>query len=575
MKIYNILVATMAATLAIASAQKVSELTAITGAAVDPATDLLMLTDISAGTSGSKKITLAEFANIPGLFASREPALGNPAANGYVLSSTTGGVRSWIVAPGSNLTAGPVTSSAGTSAIADAALSIAKTSGLQTALDANNAGKVIIVDAAHASATDTRAGLSRYSVAAPFATLVAAKDAAASGDTIRVNPSTYVVAANLLKNGVNWWFAPGAQVDWTAASTCGIFDDSAQGANGAVTCSIGGHGRFRFAPSSLTNGARGVFYMVNASSVIDFTGDRVKNENASSGTFYIFEGTMRATVQLSENTAGFGIWWANGDSYISAKRFYSTGIAAVYSLCSTTPTGKLWVNADAIVSNASVGGAVLIGDSNASAAVWIVAKEITQLGTGGSSWSVLFSTIFAGKCYITSQKISSASTSAATIFFNTSSSGVAWITTQKLTSAGGAFFIRSLGTATAWIGVSHFESVTTVATGISMTGGNLTLAGNGARITATNGVTMSGGTLRTNNVIFDSSASASSNPIVKSGGTLALGAGTLLVAEATRNSIEASTAQNVTAFGAWANTALDADVTLLTAGGLTVDSDVQ
>ena len=49
---------------------------------------------------------------------------------------TNGTLASWVTATGGNLTSGPVTSSSGVSAIADAALTIAKTSGLQTALDA-------------------------------------------------------------------------------------------------------------------------------------------------------------------------------------------------------------------------------------------------------------------------------------------------------------------------------------------------------------------------------------------------------------------------------------------------------
>jgi len=49
------------------------------------------------GTLGTAAFTAA---------SAYEPALGNPASNGYVLSSTTGGVRSWI-APGSS---GTVTS---------------------------------------------------------------------------------------------------------------------------------------------------------------------------------------------------------------------------------------------------------------------------------------------------------------------------------------------------------------------------------------------------------------------------------------------------------------------------------
>jgi hypothetical protein len=48
----------------ISSAERLTDLPAITGSAVDPAVDLMLLNDTSAGTAGSKKITLAELVNV-------------------------------------------------------------------------------------------------------------------------------------------------------------------------------------------------------------------------------------------------------------------------------------------------------------------------------------------------------------------------------------------------------------------------------------------------------------------------------------------------------------------------------
>lgn len=58
------------------------------------------------GTSfdGTANITVAD--------ATKEPALGNPASNGYVLSSTTAGTRSWIAAGGAGTPASTVTTEA-------------------------------------------------------------------------------------------------------------------------------------------------------------------------------------------------------------------------------------------------------------------------------------------------------------------------------------------------------------------------------------------------------------------------------------------------------------------------------
>lgn len=118
-------------------AQKIDDLPAIAGSAVDKTNDKIIVRDASANAAAGnlRLMSLADLVNVPSLFSSYEPPLGNPASNGYVLSSTTGGVRSWIAAPATDLTAGPVRSTAGTSSIADAALTIAKTSGLQGELD--------------------------------------------------------------------------------------------------------------------------------------------------------------------------------------------------------------------------------------------------------------------------------------------------------------------------------------------------------------------------------------------------------------------------------------------------------
>ena len=115
-------------TLPLAAQQKVSDRTSLSAAALAPATDILGIVDVSAGSSGSKKITIdalfegwgftvAGKALATGASAAAqrstlglgtaatqastafETALGNPSTSGYVLSSTTGGVRSWI-APG-------------------------------------------------------------------------------------------------------------------------------------------------------------------------------------------------------------------------------------------------------------------------------------------------------------------------------------------------------------------------------------------------------------------------------------------------------------------------------------------
>jgi len=78
-----------------------------------------------------------------------------------------------------------------------------------------------------------------------YGTLGGAKAVAVSGDEIEVHPGTFN-ENNLLVNGVNWYFHPGAKVTYTGGgtATCAIFDDGTNGANTAVTCVIGGEGQF-------------------------------------------------------------------------------------------------------------------------------------------------------------------------------------------------------------------------------------------------------------------------------------------------------------------------------------------
>lgn len=75
----------------------------------------------------------------------------------------------------------------------------------------------------------------------PYLTLGAAVTAATSGYTIVVRPGTYSNAAQLLKDGVDWYFMPNTIVSQTNATGQAMFDDA--GGNDAV-CKITGYGNF-------------------------------------------------------------------------------------------------------------------------------------------------------------------------------------------------------------------------------------------------------------------------------------------------------------------------------------------
>ncbi len=89
-------------------------------------------------------------------------------------------------------------------------------------LDTPTTDALVHVMPSGSDATGQRADISK-----PFLTLEAASTAAIAGDTIIVYPGTYTPAANIHKNGVNWYFHKGAIIN-----TAGIlFSVSGTGGN--------------------------------------------------------------------------------------------------------------------------------------------------------------------------------------------------------------------------------------------------------------------------------------------------------------------------------------------------------
>lgn len=113
--------------------QKITDRASLSAAALAPASDVLGIVDVSAGVAGSKKITIddlftgwgtttagATLMKAASAAAQRsalglgtaattsagayEPSLGTPGTDGFLLSSTTAGVRSWVApASGGNV----------------------------------------------------------------------------------------------------------------------------------------------------------------------------------------------------------------------------------------------------------------------------------------------------------------------------------------------------------------------------------------------------------------------------------------------------------------------------------------
>ncbi len=123
-------------------------------------------------------------------------------------------------------------------------------------------GALVYVDAVNGNnSTALRGRLDK-----PFATLTAAQTAAQAGDTVTVFPGTYAERLGTsLKNGVNWYFMPGAKVNYAAAFPRITTDVAAVGAAvinddaGAVTAKIMGYGEFTVTATRATGFATSAY----------------------------------------------------------------------------------------------------------------------------------------------------------------------------------------------------------------------------------------------------------------------------------------------------------------------------
>lgn len=269
----------------------------------------------------------------------------------------------------------------------------------------------------------------------PFLTLAAAKAAAQTGDVIVVRPGTYN-ERNLFKNGVHWLGLPGADIVYTGAGPGAIFDDSANGTSGAVSCGIEWAGTIRHAQGSGSSLNSAAVRVSNAGSnirlragVIETTttlgGHSVMHEN---GTLSLVADTV---AQLATTAGRAAIWWTGGTGRYQVGLLKSDG-ANSYAFygSATTPT-----NADLLagriehlpVADEINGAAVYCNAHTTDARIWVQALEIQGKGIGVYNIS--------GKLYVTAEKISAASP----IYLLTNPAGVlcqTWLRAQKVTNTG-------------------------------------------------------------------------------------------------------------------------------------------
>jgi hypothetical protein len=183
-------------------------------------------------------------------------------------------------------------------------------------------GNLLWVDAVNG--VDALAARGRMTI--PFKTLTAAKNAAASGDTIIVLPGTYP-EKNLLKNGVNWHFFTGAKVSYSGSDGGGIFDTGPDGTGSAVVSKITGFGVFeRF--NTVSTGhvvysyASGSDLVIHARSLAAQSASCVKTLNGDGKLEIQVSGDISGTVGRAVDIGGTA--GSNNVNIIRAYRLHSS-----------------------------------------------------------------------------------------------------------------------------------------------------------------------------------------------------------------------------------------------------------
>lgn len=391
----------------------------------------------------------------------------------------------------------------------------------------------------------------------PFATPEAARDASIAGDTIVVRAGDYTTATSLAKDGVNWFFYPGATVTFADdISTEGIFDDG----GAAMQFTVGGYGNF----TRSTTDDFLAFHLVNCThsdSRMNIQGNSFTCTAGSDGVCAAFwgeEGELNYSANSIVSTGGnsYANWWINGSMRGSAK-FCSSEYVAAGAQCSATPTGDGFFVAD------EINGIVSADGTNATAAMWVKAGIIVGSAGGGA-----VSTSNSNKLYVSAQKIFGSVRV---------SGGNVYVVCDKISALGngGSTSANMVYQTSGTLRIKVMEYDPDIYTGqtIKITNGTQYIFG--GRITGingTNGFEIAGGTSFIQDMVIDTSASNSDNPVLVSGGTLKLNNCTLL-AHSTRDSIEASGLQTVQIqTPCSATTAVDGSITLSPNAGYFVDS---
>ena len=380
------------------------------------------------------------------------------------------------------------------------------------------------------------------------------------------SPGTFATF-NLLKTGVGWSAPPGSTFSYTGTTPHILFDDSATGANGAVVSAITADKIIAHGTQSTGQTYHDGFAVTvdNAASNVRIVADEIYGGTTAAG---IDEGcAIRQSggyldIVAKKITGPQGsIYWRNGECHIRAGLISGT----VWNDMATTPTGALWVDADLIVEPAAdLTCAVYCGGSQPTAQVWVRAKEIRSAYTG-----ILCG---GGKNYIDTLKLTYTGVGNSAIFL----SGVSksWVTAQKISGA-----VLQVGAVGATLDLSTQEWLDDTGD----TGNFILMAANSEvhihggyfKAVSCAGISAADGSLRVSDATIDMSAVAGSNPVALSGGMVILQNTTLIARAGQASIVSDGNPRTIYCYHCVANTAPDANVTVLPPGGLTISANVQ
>ena len=419
-----------------------------------------------------------------------------------------------------------------------------------------------------------------------YATIQLARAAAVSGDTIMVGPGIHIITSNLALPGgtLNYFLSPSATLNLDITNVQ-MFDD--EGA--ATTLNVTGFGSATLA----TDSAGSIVKMTHAGSVFSVTLRSILFTNRGANEAFVVnqqDGTWLGTIDEILVTGLGGtptvLYWRKGPHITRCQRIVSSSGYLVWA----EPTGTLRsdVSGEMIVDCPYLSGGadglptIYAGDggggggANPFAAIWVNATRVINPVPGRPSFGHGLAAFCAGpKLYIQGGPKITGSIGV--------SSGILYVDAEKQDLA--TFDVTESHPTDTMIalfgGQSHISIGEVVDTNLDPGGATIVSSGgdhrvnivNHVRTVLGNGISHSAGNLR-----FTGEMNASvgaSNPIFVSGSGLILGSGTVLIAGAGRDSITADSPQDVAAYGAWANRAVNANITITTTGGLTIDPDVR